>query len=393
MTGDLNPKIPIKKNSDSTLTWSPRGMSVNLASTFAWTGTHTFSGAGSISISNGGLNVSTSLTLQGNLYNYTASWYFPYWTQGAIPFVNDSNWFTHDPDDFFRNNAQKRYGFGIGLSDTLEAKVHVVGQTACGGTPTPCVDYTDQSTCNSMSPCYWTSYGSCYQYTDETNCNYQTGCLWDPGTECSTISSDYTCNQTSPCYWQINYGDCSDFNDNQYNCDYAGGGGYCYFSANSCSGYYDEANCNNSSPCYWTPTMYDCSNVYNQYDCDYAGGGTYQQYCSWNGSTCDGTQYPSGGGTCDGDNSYCSGTTYPSSAGCIGGYYGSVCNENYYCGGDPYGCNSWTDQASCEATGCTWEQEPALKTEGKLIFSGIPTSDAGLSAGDIWNDSGTLKII
>jgi hypothetical protein len=31
-------------------------------------------------------------------------------------------------------------------------------------------------------------------------------------------------------------------------------------------------------------------------------------------------------------------------------------------------------------------------TNNKIILSNIPTSSAGLSAGTIWNDSGTLKI-
>jgi hypothetical protein len=29
----------------------------------------------------------------------------------------------------------------------------------------------------------------------------------------------------------------------------------------------------------------------------------------------------------------------------------------------------------------------------KLSIVGLPTSSAGLSAGDIWNDGGTLKIV
>ena len=30
---------------------------------------------------------------------------------------------------------------------------------------------------------------------------------------------------------------------------------------------------------------------------------------------------------------------------------------------------------------------------GKVSFTSLPTSSAGLSAGDIWNDGGTLKIV
>ena len=34
-----------------------------------------------------------------------------------------------------------------------------------------------------------------------------------------------------------------------------------------------------------------------------------------------------------------------------------------------------------------------IKSSGVINISNIPTSSAGLSAGDIWNDSGTLKIV
>lgn len=35
----------------------------------------------------------------------------------------------------------------------------------------------------------------------------------------------------------------------------------------------------------------------------------------------------------------------------------------------------------------------ALQTIGKINFNTLPTSATGLSAGDVWNDSGTLKIV
>jgi hypothetical protein len=34
-----------------------------------------------------------------------------------------------------------------------------------------------------------------------------------------------------------------------------------------------------------------------------------------------------------------------------------------------------------------------LKASGVLNLSSVPTSATGLSAGDIWNDGGTLKIV
>ena len=35
----------------------------------------------------------------------------------------------------------------------------------------------------------------------------------------------------------------------------------------------------------------------------------------------------------------------------------------------------------------------SLNNSGSIRFNGLPTSAAGLVAGDIWNDSGTLKIV
>jgi hypothetical protein len=34
-----------------------------------------------------------------------------------------------------------------------------------------------------------------------------------------------------------------------------------------------------------------------------------------------------------------------------------------------------------------------IKSSGVINISNIPTSSSGLSSGDIWNDSGTLKIV
>jgi hypothetical protein len=34
-----------------------------------------------------------------------------------------------------------------------------------------------------------------------------------------------------------------------------------------------------------------------------------------------------------------------------------------------------------------------IKSNGRINMSSLPTSSAGLSAGDIWNDGGTLKIV
>ena len=37
--------------------------------------------------------------------------------------------------------------------------------------------------------------------------------------------------------------------------------------------------------------------------------------------------------------------------------------------------------------------QTALKTVGKVNFNTLPTSSVGLSSGDLWNDSGTIKIV
>lgn len=41
----------------------------------------------------------------------------------------------------------------------------------------------------------------------------------------------------------------------------------------------------------------------------------------------------------------------------------------------------------------TWTDVLHAKTDGNLNLPNLPTSSAGLSAGDIWNDGGTLKIV
>jgi len=34
-----------------------------------------------------------------------------------------------------------------------------------------------------------------------------------------------------------------------------------------------------------------------------------------------------------------------------------------------------------------------IKRDGVINMSGMPTSSAGLSSGDLWNDAGTIKIV
>ena len=41
----------------------------------------------------------------------------------------------------------------------------------------------------------------------------------------------------------------------------------------------------------------------------------------------------------------------------------------------------------------SWINALSIKSDGKINFSSLPTSATGLSAGDIWNDGGTLKIV
>jgi hypothetical protein len=67
--------------------------------------------------------------------------------------------------------------------------------------------------------------------------------------------------------------------------------------------------------------------------------------------------------------------------------------------------NNWSSYISFETTSSTTTSERMRITSGgnvgigtttpgsKLSVVGLPTSSTGLSAGDIWNDSGTLKIV
>jgi hypothetical protein len=41
----------------------------------------------------------------------------------------------------------------------------------------------------------------------------------------------------------------------------------------------------------------------------------------------------------------------------------------------------------------TTTPQKTLHVSGTVRLQGLPTSATGLSAGDIWNDSGTLKIV
>ncbi|MGL4790318.1 MAG: hypothetical protein ACRCW1_02820, partial [Anaerotignaceae bacterium] len=41
----------------------------------------------------------------------------------------------------------------------------------------------------------------------------------------------------------------------------------------------------------------------------------------------------------------------------------------------------------------TYTERMTIKSNGRINMSSLPTSSAGLSAGDLWNDAGTLKIV
>ena len=419
MFGEFSPRLPSLSATDSSLSFTKGGtkVAVNPANTFNWSGSHYFNSLAQFSSTTyfytypyfwyGSYNY-------GTWYNY-GSMYMNGWVQGAIAFIDDSYYLNRDADDFFRNNSQKRYGFGIGSGDTLLAKVHIVGATVCGGTPNACSTFGDSSSCTAQAGCSWTTYGSCYTFGDETSCNAQPGCLWSGGSSCSIYNGDQSsCESTSGCSWDPNYSNCSDYNGNQGTCEMTGG---CSWNANTCGGYGNPTDCNNASPCSWS--YQDCTDFNgNEAGCTGASG------CTWNYSDChtfDGTdqatceansgcswdsgmnvcngQYNTScsgsyGGSCGGDNSSCSGT-YISSYSC-NGTYGAGCNENYVCTGTPTPCSNYTttDEATCEAqTGCVWDQEPAVAIDRQLILINVPTSSSGLTTGMVWSNSGVLTIV
>lgn len=355
-------------------------VSLNTANANSWSAQQTFNSTAqfnSLANFSSTVQLNSSTYQYGNLFNYGGFYnygtFYTTWTPGSIPFIGSSNQLTYDYDDFFRDLTLKRYGFGIGYGDSLLAKVHSVGSGSCSGTPTACGSYSDSSACGAASGCFWTSYGSCYVFGDESSCNAQQGCLWSSGMDCSTIGDEMTCNATSPCSWQTSYSNCSEIGD-EMTCNSAGGGGYCSWQmvGNTCPSYGDESSCNMASPCSWYQPTSNCSDIFDESSCNNAGGGGY---CSWNGSSCDGSTYPNGSPYCSGDNSYsyCSGSTYPSGASCTGGTFGAGCNENYYCGGIATPCESYTTVETCLSP-CSWGQELAGYFDGGGQW-GVESSD------------------
>jgi len=55
--------------------------------------------------------------------------------------------------------------------------------------------------------------------------------------------------------------------------------------------------------------------------------------------------------------------------------------------------NDWSSGKIKFAAGGSSTAHMTIKSNGRINMSSLPTSSAGLSAGDIWNDGGTLKIV
>jgi hypothetical protein len=268
MFGTQNPKIPATRARDATLLWSGKGLALNLANPNTWTGAQTYNST--ITYNSTQLNYGSHYNYSG-MYNYS-TWYnsgsfYQYGafitnaTIGSLPYVDDSSYLTYDADDYFRNNSNKRYGWGIGNGDTLLAKHHVVGLVACFGTPTPCesipaMDCATQLGCSATT--YYCSdmngmgYSSCTEYNGA--CSYES-------VDCSVYTDSMACDSYSPdC--TSNYFDCSTLSDGTMcatngGCSYDSMSGTCYGSPfSSCTGSYYTGNCLGQwDACSGTPTL------------------------------------------------------------------------------------------------------------------------------------------
>jgi hypothetical protein len=328
-----------------------------------------------------------------------------------------------DEEDVWRNPANGRLGFGIGLTDVadMDAKVTVRPGFECTGTPDACSTYGDSTACGDAG-CTWNENGSCSAYGDETACNEDPECSWNPGTACSVFGTSEECNAQSPCAWneyacsEFNGTDegtceghagctwdtspCSEFNGNssacgaQAGCSYPGNLGDCSLL--------DQTGCGTTTGC--TQNFeYDCSQHHNDSSscATHSGDGCSfsatscstwdgdQTACEANGCTyedpsCTGT---SSSGTCDGptggytgcsgsyDDGSCTGNydlgTCSGSYGTPGctGVFGTACEEDPFCNGTPDACDTY-GETDCETYGCTWAEEMTEHWMGDGMIDG-----------------------
>jgi hypothetical protein len=143
MFGTINPKIPATRSSDSSLLWSAKGLSVNLANAFAWTAAHSWASnatfASTVSLNgttynNNYFQNSNNWSNYSAMYNY-ASFYqnnAMYWGAGGdqgVFYIGSSNSVTRDSSTFVWDYTRKRLGVGV-ATGTQDAAAHF--RTAVG---------------------------------------------------------------------------------------------------------------------------------------------------------------------------------------------------------------------------------------------------------------------
>jgi len=267
---------------------------------------------------------------------------------------------------------------------------------SCQG-PSECSSYNAQTTCeNSGYGCWWDFGDYCYEpgcwdYKSDTTCT-EASCNWransyctesfSGGSSCTNYNNQTQCQEVSGCTWS-SWGsgeldgwcykkECSDFtSESQSNCTGAARGDcawnleseYCY--EQSCWNYWNTANCtgnpdNVTGGCQWTSSGYcgtsSCTDITNLTLCNESVGCgvsdescIYEECWAYNAeNTCNATT------GCNWKASGCQGssgcsvyadydTCYDSGEGCWWDW-GDYCEEIY--------CSNWdsTNQSACENT-------------------------------------------
>jgi type II secretory pathway pseudopilin PulG len=174
--------------------------------------------------------------------------------------------------DYVYDSAQ------INIDESNAKLISVSG--SCSGGATACLDYSDQTNCESQSGCTW----------DMADCSGTPNtCASLPSDTCGTCGCDFTPGVGGVC---SNNGSCQDVDRNI--CDSTCGAfgcyrrGYCRGTLN-CSLATDESTCSTCSSCLWVPNSGDCSGTpdlcssySDEASCDICG-------CVWDSADCSGT--------------------------------------------------------------------------------------------------------
>ena len=119
------------------------------------------------------------------------------------------------------------------------------GAGSCGGTPTACNTYTDQTSCQTQGGCSWSGGGS--------SCQNVGSCSVAPSNQCNNCSVAGCSKQGKNCIGTLN---CSAYTSQAScqtcgQCAWVGGVGSCGGTPTSCSSYANQTSCQNQSGCSW----------------------------------------------------------------------------------------------------------------------------------------------